>query len=34
VVIGSVPQVGLAFAEELMRKLNERGDPEERRILQ
>lgn len=36
VVIGLVPQVGLALAnaEELMRKLNERGDPEERRILQ
>jgi hypothetical protein len=36
VVIGLVPQVGLglANAEELVRKLNERGDPEERRILQ
>ena len=36
VVIGSVPQLGLALAdaEELVRKLNARGDPDERRILQ
>jgi hypothetical protein len=36
VVLGLTAQIGLAFAnaEELVRKLNERGDPEERRILQ
>ena len=36
VVLGLVPQIGLAFgnAEERVRELNRRGDPEDRRILQ
>ncbi len=36
VVIVLVPQTGLAFAsaEDLVRKLNSRGDPENRKILQ
>lgn len=36
VVLGSIAQIGLAFvnAVELARKLNEGGEPEERKILQ
>lgn len=35
-MLGLVPQIGLAFgnAEERVRELNRRGDPEDRRILQ
>lgn len=36
VVLALVPQIGLGLsrAEELVRKLNQRGEPDERKIMQ